>query len=274
MAKKPWTPEREAALVERAERGFGPDDLGPMVASPVKKRGRPSLSAEGGTSQVLNARIPADLHQDVIELARRVGVSASELTRIALAALIGNVAESTAAVRRVPHRFLEAALGPAEVPARGQYQAVQARPRVFLAYGGDPRLNGTVRNKLVSLGLDVSVGNANDPGLVLDRLESAVRTADLAVIAFGRDATGPAAGAPRRRSRQNAIFEYGYARAALGSNRVIVLYHPEAAIPSDTHGVVYVDVTKRGYLDALTQVLASLGLVVADAEGSAGSEAV
>lgn len=85
MTKKRWTPEREAAALAEAEQGV---ETAVPVPNPLRKAGRPSLSPEGGTSKVLNARIPSDLHGKVVAFAQETGRSVSDLTRDALTALV------------------------------------------------------------------------------------------------------------------------------------------------------------------------------------------
>lgn len=91
MGDKEWTPEREAAVLAAAEEGIDLAKFGPPVANPLRKVGRPSLSASGGTSKTLNARIPAELHGQITALADQEGRSVSDLTRDALGALLGEV---------------------------------------------------------------------------------------------------------------------------------------------------------------------------------------
>lgn len=88
MTKKLPTPDRDAAVLAKAERGFDASDIGPAVPNPLRKAGRPSLSREGGTSKVLNTRIPSDLHVQVVAFARNTGRSVSDLTREALSAFM------------------------------------------------------------------------------------------------------------------------------------------------------------------------------------------
>ncbi|HEV2890887.1 MAG TPA: hypothetical protein VGX28_10990 [Frankiaceae bacterium] len=90
MTKKPWTPEREAAALAKAEKGLDAREVGPAVPNPLRKAGRPSLSAEGGTSKALNTRIPSDLHGKVVAFAQRTGRSVSDLTRDALNAFLNS----------------------------------------------------------------------------------------------------------------------------------------------------------------------------------------
>lgn len=107
MTKKPWTPEREAAMLAKAEKGLKAHEIGPAVPNPLRKAGRPSLSPEGGTSKALNTRIPSDLHGKVVAFARKTGRSVSDLTRDALSAFMSSdndlqVMSPVAAAKRVP----------------------------------------------------------------------------------------------------------------------------------------------------------------------------
>jgi hypothetical protein len=88
MARREWTPELQAELLARAERGLEPHELGPPVPNPLRKAGRPSLSPAGGTSKALNTRIPAELHAELTALAAARGQSVSDLVRAALDALV------------------------------------------------------------------------------------------------------------------------------------------------------------------------------------------
>ena len=75
---------KDEELAAKAERGFQPHELGEPVPNPMRKPGRPSLSPEGGPSKALNARIPSDLHGEVLAFAKETGRSVSDLTRDAL----------------------------------------------------------------------------------------------------------------------------------------------------------------------------------------------
>jgi hypothetical protein len=100
MTKKPWTPEREVAVLAKTEEGFDASDIGATVPNPLRKTGRPSLSPEGGTSKALSVRIPSDLHATVVAFARKTGCSVSDLTRDALSAFMD--ADTTVVRRPVP----------------------------------------------------------------------------------------------------------------------------------------------------------------------------
>ncbi len=47
------------------------------------------------------------------------------------------------------------------------------------------------------------------------------------------------------RARQNVILEFGYFTALLGRDRVTCLYQGDIELPSDMHGVVYVQFNRR-----------------------------
>lgn len=236
MTKKAWTPEREAAVVRRAEDGFAPSDIGPARPNPLRKSGRPSLSPEGGESKVLNARIPSSLHSAVQSLADRTGRSTSDLTRAALDVFVSSAA-------------------PAQ-RARGRYRAATRPPRVCLiAPCGAERL-AAVRKHLATLGLDVVVLDEERRPRVSPPLHvlGAHLAASDAVLVLLTAESGD--------DRRGILFELGYALALLDHDRVVVLHDLTADIPADLAGGILVDVTKPRFLSAVTRHLASRGLVV------------
>jgi predicted nucleotide-binding protein len=48
-----------------------------------------------------------------------------------------------------------------------------------------------------------------------------------------------------RRARQNVVFEFGYVLGMLGrtSGRVFFLHKGDVELPSDLHGVIYIDIS-------------------------------
>ena len=65
------------------------------------------------------------------------------------------------------------------------------------------------------------------------------------------------------RARQNVILELGYFFCGLGRDRVCILYEEDVELPSDIHGVIYVQMDKHGAwkLD-LAQEMVSVGIAV------------
>lgn len=249
---KAWTAKREAALVAKAEAGFGPGEIGAPVPNPARRAGRPSMSPEGGPSKVLNARIPSGLHADLVRLAEASGWQVSEITRLALAALVQSTGDVLTAPVATPVRW-HRPVGEPQVEPSARYHAVPVRPRVFLSYSShDHRRAGNVARHLRALGLDVMTA-AQQPGVVpmLDTLVDTVTSADAAVVVFTGD----------DRARASVLFEYGLLAGRLGPERVVLLAYTAADLPSDALGLTYIDASRPRALLALTRVLASLGLV-------------
>ena len=66
-----------------------------------------------------------------------------------------------------------------------------------------------------------------------------------------------------RRARQNVVLELGYFVGKLKRNRVCALCKPGVEIPSDFHGVVYVELDdKGGWRTRLAQELSDAGLPI------------
>lgn len=240
MPKKPWTPQREAAVARQAEEGFEPPEIGPARPNPLRRSGRPSLSPEGGESKVLNARIPSALHREVQSLADRTGRSTSDLTRAALDVLV-------------------AASAPARPRRAGRYRAVPRPPRVCLVAVAGTALLASVRKHLDSLGLQVAVLDEERRAGVsspLHVLGAHLAASDAVVVLLTKE-TGQ-----RGDARQDVHFELGYALALLDRDLVLVLHDPAADVPPELAGGPVVDVTRPRFLSTLTQHLADRGLVV------------
>jgi hypothetical protein len=239
---KKWTPQREAALARKAERGFSQAEIGPPMPNPFRRPGRPSLSGDPGESKVLTARIPRDLHERLVAVATDSGEQVSDLTRLALAMLVRTapgVYERTDSRRR-PLTDL------AGVPEGATYQAVTAAPRVFVAHGRSSRRAPAIVRHLRSLGLDVVSGSADADAVV--------------AILHGAD----------ERERTNAVFDYGMHVGRLGAERVVVVADPRTAPVPDREGPS-VDLSRPRVLAALTRELARIGLVAPEGESPAAT---
>src|SRR5207302_10645820 len=70
--------------------------------------------------------------------------------------------------------------------------------------------------------------------------------------------------------RQNVIFELGFFLGRLGSRRVRALVTPGVEIPSDVHGMLYIEKDDRGrWKDVLTRELVDAGVTVTRTETDA-----
>ena len=117
---------------------------------------------------------------------------------------------------------------------------------VFLVHGHDLKAQKSVKYFLENQGFNVIVlgEQAGRGGTLIEKFHLHAKQVVFAVVLLtGDDRGGPVKSEPgsyRLRARQNVIFELGFFRAALGPERVCVLYDDEVEIPSDYQGVEYV----------------------------------
>lgn len=83
---------------------------------------------------------------------------------------------------------------------------------------------------------------------VIEKFEEAARNVDVVFVLLTPDDKAAALSAPddeKRRARQNVIFEMGYFFGKLQRSvgRVILLHHGDVELPSDIHGIVYIDIS-------------------------------
>lgn len=156
--------------------------------------------------------------------------------------------------RAVGH--LRAAIKEVEISAELAEQQVAeelelARTEIFIVHGRDNERKETVarfvRNltdiEPIILHEQVSGGKT-----VIEKLERYAATTGFAVIIATGDDLGRLAGddAERPRARQNVIFELGYFIGLLGRAKVVLLYDAAVERPSDTEGIVHIEIDARG----------------------------
>ncbi|HAS8565760.1 TPA: nucleotide-binding protein [Vibrio vulnificus] len=101
------------------------------------------------------------------------------------------------------------------------------------------------------LGLDVIIlhERPNEGKTIIEKFESNSNV-DFAVVLMTADDKGgtvsSSASDHRLRARQNVIFELGYFIGKLGRKKVCALYEQGVEIPTDYHGVVYVEFDDKG----------------------------
>jgi predicted nucleotide-binding protein len=122
--------------------------------------------------------------------------------------------------------------------------------RVFVVHGRDDGTKEAVARYLSKLDLEPVVlhEQPNQGKTIIEKFE-AHSEVEFAVVLFTPDDIGHAAGEPqnaRARARQNVVLELGFFMAALGRQRVCVLYKGDIEMPSDYAGVVYVPLDAGG----------------------------
>jgi len=133
-------------------------------------------------------------------------------------------------------------------PVAGRASPIPAEMQqsVFLAYGHNEEAKIAVGDFLRHNGLQVlELGQVPQYGdSILGNVERYIHQARFAVVLFTGDDEGYARRdgplRPRRRARQNVIFELGYLLAKLGQRRVRVLVEPELEIPTNYLGMLYI----------------------------------
>jgi predicted nucleotide-binding protein len=144
-------------------------------------------------------------------------------------------------------------------------QTTEGSRRIFVVHGRDEGTKETVARYLSKLNLQPIIlhEQANQGRTIIEKFE-AHRDVEYAIVLFTPDDVGYLAEEPaqaRPRPRQNVILELGFFMAALGRNRVCVLYQGNVEIPSDYAGVLYVELDKGGaWRFAVAREMKSVGI--------------
>jgi predicted nucleotide-binding protein len=102
---------------------------------------------------------------------------------------------------------------------------------------------------------------------IIEKLEKYAATTAFAVIIatgddVGRSATDPE-DANRPRARQNVVLELGYFYGLLGRNNVVLLFDPGVERPSDTDGILHIQIDEgRGWRIDLANEIEEAGIEV------------
>ena len=101
---------------------------------------------------------------------------------------------------------------------------------------------------------------------IIDKFEEHANEAGFAIVLLTADDVGAPKNKkdePKPRARQNVIMELGYFLCGLGRDRVRILYEKGVELPSDIHGIIYVQMDERGaWKLELAQEMASIGMTV------------
>ena len=117
--------------------------------------------------------------------------------------------------------------------------------RVFVVHGHDEGAKQAVARFLERLDLEAVIlhEQANEGRTIIEKFEAEADVA-YAVVLFTPDDVGYPAGKVdelKPRARQNVVLELGFFMAALGRERLCVLYKGGVEIPSDYAAVLYVE---------------------------------
>jgi predicted nucleotide-binding protein len=138
--------------------------------------------------------------------------------------------------------------------------------KVFVVHGHDSGAKESVARLLDRLALVPIVlhEQANEGRTIVEKFE-VFSDVPFAVVLMTGDDVGRLASQPtaelQSRARQNVLLELGYFIGKLGRSRVVALHKHGVEIPSDLHGVLYIELDEPGaWRTKLTQELVTAGL--------------
>ncbi len=149
---------------------------------------------------------------------------------------------------------LEYADAPTTEQARAAEKEAGPLPRrVFVVHGRDEGLREQVARVLERLDFEAPI-LMEQPGrgqTLIEKFEAGALEVGFAVVLLTPDdfARGPDESEwpdEPNRSRQNVILELGYFMGRLGRSRVAALYRSGTELPSDIHGLAYVELDESG----------------------------
>lgn len=139
--------------------------------------------------------------------------------------------------------------------------------RVFIVHGHDDAAKESVARFIQKIGLEPIIlhEQPNAGRTIIEKFEVCADVG-FAIILLTPDDVGAAKTAADKfkpRARQNVIVELGYFVGKLGRSRVCPLHKPSIEIPSDFHGVGYVEMDGAGaWKTKLAQELVEAGLTI------------
>lgn len=139
------------------------------------------------------------------------------------------------------------------------------RCRSFIVHGHDMSAVSELKDYLKDdLGFAEPVVLSDCPSYgktLIEKFEHYARNVDVTFVLLTPDDVGGLAETVvhNRRARQNVVFEYGYFLGVFRrrSGRVILLHKGAVEVPSDLHGIVYIDIS-QGIRAAARQIRAEL----------------
>ena len=143
-----------------------------------------------------------------------------------------------------------------------------ARSEIFIVHGRDEGHKEAVARLVQDLTNRRPVilhEQASGGDTIIEKLERATSTAAFAIVIATGDDVGrfKEANDDRPRARQNVVLELGYFFGLLGRRNVLLLFEPDVERPSDTDGIVHVELdSSRGWRIALANELENEGFTV------------
>jgi predicted nucleotide-binding protein len=139
--------------------------------------------------------------------------------------------------------------------------------RVFVVHGHDEEAKQTTARFIENIGLEPIIlhEQPNSGRTVIEKFELHADVGFAVVLLTPDDMAHPAKEPTKMsgRARQNVILELGYFIGRLTRQRVCALCKPGVEIPSDFHGVIYVDLDPAGgWRTKLAQELVEAGFSI------------
>lgn len=122
--------------------------------------------------------------------------------------------------------------------------------RVFLVHGHDTGVKESTARFIERLGLEPVIlhEQANEGRTIIEKFET-YADVGFAIALMTPDDIGASNRTQDKvlpRARQNVILELGYFTGRLGRNKVCALFKPGIEIPSDFHGVLFLELDELG----------------------------
>jgi predicted nucleotide-binding protein len=137
--------------------------------------------------------------------------------------------------------------------------------RVFVVHGHDVAAKESAARFLIKLGLEPIIlhEQPNEGRTIIEKFE-AFADVSFAIVLLTPDDVGATQAASNElsaRARQNVVFELGYFVGKLGRSRVCALFSKSVEIPSDFHGVLYIELDDAdAWRTKLAQELVQVGM--------------
>jgi predicted nucleotide-binding protein len=123
--------------------------------------------------------------------------------------------------------------------------------KVFIVHGHDDESKESVARFIERLRLEPIIlhEKPNSGRTIIEKFEAYSADIAYAVVLLTPDDVGSVVGSHdsmKSRARQNVIMELGYFMGRLGRMRVCALYKQGVELPSDYHGVMYIEIDPNG----------------------------
>jgi predicted nucleotide-binding protein len=129
--------------------------------------------------------------------------------------------------------------------------------KIFIVHGHNDALKYEIAHSLQRVGLDVTIlhEQPNKGQTIIEKFSSHAAEVGFAVVLLTADDEGRRKGAGagllpsdplKLRARQNVVFELGFFFGLLGRGRVCAVYENGVELPSDLHGLAYVEHDSAG----------------------------